>query len=209
MKLNNKGVTLVEIIISIALISIVLIFLFSLLISVKDLNNNSQTNSTYLINKSLIIKTIEDDILKNNSEEILVSGCDIQNAIYDEYTSESDNSLNANECLRLNFQSEDNPDYAYLALYYYKVKENFVITYKHDNVIISRELPNFVKNNVYSGNIKNKLLIKNSNSECDYSSIGSCSFSNIGFYKIEIPIIGDDDKDYTIIISYYGIIRSE
>ena len=62
MKLNNKGITLIEIIISIVLVSIVLIFLFTLLISVKDMNTESEVNSTYLINKSLILKNIEEDI---------------------------------------------------------------------------------------------------------------------------------------------------
>ena len=61
MKLNNKGITLVEIIISIALISIVLLFLFSLLVTVNDMNNESEVNTTYLITKSLILKNIEDE----------------------------------------------------------------------------------------------------------------------------------------------------
>ena len=51
--MNKKGMTLVEIIISIALISIVLIFLFSLLVNVRDINSSSEVNTTYLINKAL------------------------------------------------------------------------------------------------------------------------------------------------------------
>ena len=48
MRNRNKGFTLVEIIISIALISIVLIFLFSLLVDVKDMNDEASINSDYL-----------------------------------------------------------------------------------------------------------------------------------------------------------------
>ena len=55
---NNKGMTLVEIIISIALISILLLFLFMLLVTVNDINTESEVNSNYLINKSLILNEI-------------------------------------------------------------------------------------------------------------------------------------------------------
>ena len=86
MKLNKKGITLTEIIISIALISIVLIFLFSLLILVKDINDESEVNSTYLINKSLILKNIENDLRKASSLTLRSCGTDgIKNNIYSSY----------------------------------------------------------------------------------------------------------------------------
>lgn len=62
MKINNKGMTLVEIIVSITLISIVLIFLMNLFIRVRDIYNQSKINAEYDMLVSSIIKSIGDDM---------------------------------------------------------------------------------------------------------------------------------------------------
>ena len=54
--LNNKGMSLVEVIISIALISVVLVFMIKLLIDV----NNTQTNNDYAKDN----QTIRTEILR-------------------------------------------------------------------------------------------------------------------------------------------------
>lgn len=65
MKLNNKGTTLIELIVSIALLSIIMIFMFKLL---ADLNND-YTNLFFArdnqIIRTEIIKTIQEDLNKN------------------------------------------------------------------------------------------------------------------------------------------------
>src|SRR5574344_2183259 len=62
-KLNKKGVTLIELIISMVLISVVMVFMYRLLINI----NNEITNSTFAIdnqqNRLEIIDTVEEDIL--------------------------------------------------------------------------------------------------------------------------------------------------
>ena len=147
MKLNNKGITLVEIIIAIALISIVLLFLFILLVNVNDINEESELNSSYLINKSLIIKNIEEDL--NNSTEITISNCindvtsiyDIQ-AFYEGYGTEGyfdENEKNkANECLKLEYDGDTEP--AYIAVYYYDNRDSYVISYIHGTTKSTRLL---------------------------------------------------------------------
>lgn len=62
MKLDKKGMTLVEIIVSLALISIVLIFLMNLFIKVRGTYNQSKIQSDYEILTSNIIKAVGDDI---------------------------------------------------------------------------------------------------------------------------------------------------
>ena len=61
--LNKKGVTLAEVIISIALISVVLVFMVKLLIEL----NNAETNTTYAggnqIVRAEILRTINNDLL--------------------------------------------------------------------------------------------------------------------------------------------------
>ena len=42
---NNKGMTLVELIISIILISLIVLFLMMLFINVKDINDEAETNT--------------------------------------------------------------------------------------------------------------------------------------------------------------------
>lgn len=207
MKLNNKGITLTEIIISIALISIVLIFLFSLLVTVNDINKESEVNSTYLVNKSLILKNIEDDLRKATS--VSVSRCNI-NSIYSQYGVDKTNveyfsykgdentiieetKLKANFCLNFNYGTGDN---GYLGIYYYKNRNSYVISYIHGNVKSTKLLPDFEKYNVddSSGNFRHLF-------ELNPNTLDSVIK---GFFTLKIPIIGSDEKDYSIIISYYG-----
>ena len=212
MKLNKKGITLIEIIISIALISIVLVFLFSMLINVRDINDSSTINSTYLINKSLILKDVEEDLL--NVSEISISTCNIEDFYPkygdDDYFEDIEDKYKAKECIQINGINEDT---AYLAIYYYKNKESYVISYIHGDIKTTRNLPNFEDYNINMDKIKNTInLVNSSNSVCSYNEeesdfIGSnCNNEENNFYKIVIPIIGSDGKDYSILISYYGIV---
>lgn len=224
MKLNKKGMTLVEIIISIALISIVLVFLFSLLVDVKDMNDEASINSDYLINKALILKNIEEDLDETTS--LKISTCEI-NDFYTTYpkmvnitsttpyfvkeTNEDADVIKkrqASECIKFIFNN-DNSNVAHLGIYYYKNKDSYVISYIHGNTKATRLLPEFEKYNVYldkDKNVKKRFIIKysNSNNPTTRKSItGEMELKNDIFHKIEIPIIGSDGKDYSIIISYY------
>ena len=213
--MNKKGMTLVEIIISIALISIVLIFLFSLLVNVRDINSSSEVNTTYLINKALILKNIEEDLSKKEGTEITVKKCAITD-LYSNYGNgdsyfNNKNENKANECIEFNFGGTD---IARLGIYYYKNKDSYVISYIHDSIKATRLLPDFEKFNVTDGKIKDNFDIKYSNSN-NYNCVLTGNNPNCVtttnndkfFHKIEIPIIGDDEKDYSILISYYGILN--
>lgn len=219
MKLNKKGITLVEIIISIALISIVLIFLFSLLVDVKDMNDEASINSDYLINKALILKNIEEDLDETTS--LKISTCEI-NDFYTTYPKNVDipsttsyfvketnddadviKKRQANECISFVF---GNDDIAHLGIYYYKNKDSYVISYIHGNTKATRLLPEFEKYNVNeNGKIKDGFEIKYSNSTGAPIELitGEKVLNKNIFHKIEIPIIGSDGKDYSILISYY------
>lgn len=60
--MNKKGMTLVEIIVSLGLIAIVLTFLLNLFISVRGTYNTSKIQADYDIITATLIKTIGDDI---------------------------------------------------------------------------------------------------------------------------------------------------
>ena len=208
MKLNKKGMTLVEIIISIALISIVLVFLFSLLVDVKDMNNEASINSDYLINKALILKNIEEDLDKADS--LKLNTCEINDfyKTYNTYKDSLEDKQKASECIKFIF-NDDNSNVAHLGIYYYKNKDSYVISYIHGNTKATRLLPKFEKYNVDdSGNIKSGFEIKYSNSNgitktYNEININTITLNKDVFHKIEIPIIGSDGKDYSILISYY------
>lgn len=205
MKLNKKGITLVEIIISIALISIVLIFLFSLLVDVKDMNDEASINSDYLINKALMLKNIEEDL--DETTNLKISTCEINDfyTTYNTYKDSLEDKQKANECIKFIF-NDDNSNVAHLGIYYYKNKDSYVISYIHGNTKATRLLPEFDKYNVdESGKIKNGFEIKYSNSSGITNELitSEKTLNKNIFHKIEIPIIGSDGKDYSIIISYY------
>lgn len=225
MELNKKGMTLVEIIISIALISIVLIFLFSLLVDVKDMNDEASINSDYLINKALMLKNIEEDLDKANTE-LKINTCEINDfyttyptietinggdySYFQQSSDKSDSDVQkrlASECIKFTFDNDDSK-VAHLGIYYYKNKNSYVISYIHGNTKATRLLPEFEKYNVKDGKIKDEFKIKYSNSDntTDTTNVpitGEMRLGNNIFHKIEIPIIGSDGKDYSILISYY------
>ena len=70
MKLNDKGMTLVEIIVSIALISIVLIFLLNLFINVQANYRFSKLQANYDVLVSDVIKIVSDDIIEYGLEDV-------------------------------------------------------------------------------------------------------------------------------------------
>lgn len=210
MELDKKGITLVEIIVSIVLISIVLIFLAILLVDVKDMNDSSKTNSTYLINKSLLTKLIEQDLINDEDNSITISSCSVKNDIYTGYTQVGGN-LNFNECLKISFTEND---YAFIGIYYIESQSSYVFSYIHDGVIKKTEkISEFEKYNVgIDGNLKNANLKMNityvdTNNDLItkyYDNISGSSNLGKKAIVINIPMIGSDGKDYTISIPFYG-----
>lgn len=68
--MNKKGMTLIEIIVSLALISIVLIFLLNLFLLVRTTYNQSKMEAEYDLLESNIVEAIADDISKYGLESI-------------------------------------------------------------------------------------------------------------------------------------------
>lgn len=60
--MNNKGMTITELLVSICIISIVLLLLFSLLLQVRNEDTKNSIQSNFVINQSTFIKAIEEDI---------------------------------------------------------------------------------------------------------------------------------------------------
>lgn len=207
MKLNKKGITLIEIIISIVLISIVLIFLFTMLIAVNDMNSESEMDSTYLINKSLFIKNVDEDLkYADPNESVNISSCVLKDesdffpAYDDVYLSGLAQNQRASECIKLEYTDVDGgTTRAYIGIFYLNTQESYVISYVNGSSKSTRMLPKFEDNNVSGSTINNNIKI----------NPGDATSTTAGFVSIEIPIIGPDGKDYTIMIPYYGKVDTD
>lgn len=83
---NNKGLTLVELIVSVALISIVIVFLFQLLIELRYQTLNDTTKIEYKVASTLITKKIQSTLMEEQIE--IINACD-----------------GTNTCLKITFSS--------------------------------------------------------------------------------------------------------
>ena len=63
MKTDNKGMTIMEVLISVCIIAIVLILLFSLLLQVRSEDTDNNIQSTFILTQATMIKAIEEDII--------------------------------------------------------------------------------------------------------------------------------------------------
>ena len=71
---NNRGITLVELIISISLISIVILFLFRLLVDVRYNKNKVDYARDNQQSRAMIMKSVQDDLLTNKLIRLSAEG---------------------------------------------------------------------------------------------------------------------------------------
>lgn len=116
-KKYNKGMSIVEILISICIISIVLALLFTLLIQVRheDTDNNIQSN--FIINQSTYIKTIEEDIVNYGIKS--VENCTLADANIREDTVAKGQQDNI-KCIKIVYAAD-----------YLKENIGFIFIYNH------------------------------------------------------------------------------
>lgn len=63
--MNRRGITLIEFIVSVALVAVVMVFLFNLLVDVQYTSRNGTFASENQLNRASIVRTIMDDFSKN------------------------------------------------------------------------------------------------------------------------------------------------
>ena len=160
-----------------------------LFINVKDINDEAETNTSYLISKSLIIKEIEDDL--ETATKINVKNCSITDFYKKSY-------ISSIPSLCIAFEFDDNEDdVGYLGIYSIDTtnvtKPSYQISYIHvyedKNIRQTRVFEEFNSNNINKYTAKIATINTNKN-----------------MVLLNIPIIGPDNKDYSLNISYYGNI---
>ncbi len=109
MKLNKKGITIVEMLVSIALISVVLIFLLRLLLALEDMDDKSLSMLEYEEKTSVIISEVQNYIkdlndcnfTKNNNTKLTIACPNVESNNY--ITMQKDNkNLTITNCFNLN-----------------------------------------------------------------------------------------------------------
>jgi len=71
--MNKRGVTLLELLISISLISIILLLLLKVMISLENINNNTNYASSDEIQRTEIIKAVEEDFLNKKLNGVKIN----------------------------------------------------------------------------------------------------------------------------------------
>ena len=164
--MENKGFTLVELIISIALISIVVMFLFNLLTDVKASNNNTDFNRKNQQKRAIIIKNIQADLTNRKLVGI------------------SDSSPSDGKQVSITFQFQDGTSYLTIV----NDGENQSITYENASGIEKWNLEKQTKTTKF-----NTTCITYINSFFDNNS-EELKNSEYFYIKINIPIIVNKNK---------------
>ena len=187
--MNNKGMTLVEIIVSISLVTVILVFLINLLITVKNYDNNTQNSSELLNNQAIITKEVQKDFMDYGLKEVKV--CDASDVSYTSMLSPVPSGASNVYCLKLIYDSTNVTDnIGYLLSYSYNYTEDnnkSVIGYKRGTNQVMREAYANMNPSVNKGSVS---------SSCTGSMDSKCSL------KITLPVIDDDLNDYSIVLTY-------
>lgn len=120
MKKYNRGVTIVEILLSVCIIGIVLLLLFGMLLQVRNEDKNNNIQSNFIINQSTFIKTIEEDMTNYGVKAI--SNCDLSDVNINNGTVAT-GSEEDYKCLRIEYGADylkDNVGYLIIYKYYSK-----------------------------------------------------------------------------------------
>lgn len=198
MKLNNKGISLVEIIISITLISIIIIFILGILINIRTEEQENKELSQLKLNQAIITKEIQTDFIERELigiEPCNEKGVTRENDSVRSYIKTRYNSLGEkgkSYCLKFIYNPAKGTDnIGYLLYYSYSYesidsKEIFVMGYRRGNKSVIRETQ------VSIGEVDNGTAKIN----CQPENHNLCVLT------INMPIKAKNGDDYGINLSY-------
>ncbi len=185
MKKNKKGMTLVEVIISIALIAIVILFIMNLFLSVREDEEESKEESLLKTNQALIVKDIHNDFLER--ELVGIEPCnDTTDRNLVTSTNHSFKTNGGSNCLRLIYNKAKGPDnIGYLIYYSFGPSDN--------------------RTNVVGYRRGNKSTVRKTDlppTETGTATV-TCN-SSLCTVNINLPVISEKGDNYDINLSYLG-----
>lgn len=125
--MNKKGLTLVEIIVSIGLISIVMVFLFQVVLTIKKANDRQNTKTNLLITTAIITREVEKDLNSFGLDETIdnnpSTNCEFDN---NDKNNIVPNSAENIHCVKLIYNGENVKNNEGYILYYTNDKKYFL-----------------------------------------------------------------------------------
>lgn len=192
--MNKKGLTLVEIIVSIGLISIVMVFLFQIIMTIKKANDRQNEKTDVLIAISIITREVEKDLNSFGLDETnQPAECKFDNK--DNNNIVPNNATNI-QCIKIIYDSKNVKNNEGYILYYTNNDKHF-LAYKRG------------KGNVVETQTVREISVaplKN----FDLSSAISNKKSDNGYsLNIKIPIKNDYNIDTNLVINYAKSINNK
>ena len=199
---NKKGMTIIEIIVCILIVSVIMVFILNLLITVKNAGVDNNNSADLVINQALVIKAIEKDM-----NEYGLTGVEVCNESELSTSTgrrrivplDSNGNLPRNlYCLKLTFRTDilgtNNNGYILQYTYDYsgsdtaKVEKN-VLGYKRGNNQTIRESSIIMDPNINPGTVT---------TSCSSSAAANAKCS----LKITLPVFDEKGNNYDIIAAY-------
>lgn len=196
MKLNNRGMSMVEIMASLVLISIVLIFLMNIFLNVRTTYNNSTYASDYEMLKSNIIKAVGEDINNFGLKDI---------TCIDEYTSPTTGVKSCSKVILTfnEFRKTNLSENIVKVLNVYMNNDKYYVSYGYDanytEYITSVERLTFI-----SREVPDNVIMSSRNGYITYTN-KKLAQNQYGV-RISVPLYDNVGNVYSINI--YGIIEN-
>ena len=195
--MNKKGLTLVEIIVSIGLISIVMVFLFQIIMTIKKANDRQNEKTDVLIAISIITREVEKDLnsfgLDETNDNNPTTECKFDNKNNNNIV--PNNATNI-QCIKIIYDSKNVKNNEGYILYYTNNDKHF-LAYKRG------------KGNVVETQTVREISVaplKN----FDLSSAISNKKSDNGYsLNIKVPIKNDYNIDTNLVINYAKSINNK
>ena len=182
---NNKGVTITEIVISVTLVSIILVFLLNLLITIRGYSEENKNKSDALINRAIITREVENDFKDYDLKGISTCDASVINDTNVGRLIPSGTVTSSIYCLKLIYDNTLITDnIGYLVQYNYNNKN--VVGYKRGSNQTIRETGLEMNPGANPGTVVSSCVGANEN----------CSL------VITIPIIDNNLNDYSITLTY-------
>ncbi len=178
--MNKKGFTLVEIIVSISLVSIVVIFLFQLITTIKNIYDSQSNRNDTKITVAVITREVEKDLSSFGLESMPTKTCDMTN------NNIVPSAATKVQCVKFIYK-EENVKFNEGYVVYYENNGKYFLGYKRgkDNIIETQTVREI--NVAPVDDVSLEIKYKNAN--------------DIYSLKVNIPVRDNNDK-YDLVINY-------
>jgi len=215
----KRGVTIVEILLSILIIGMVVIVLFNMLVNVRNEDRNNQIQSRYVLNQAQFTERIQEDLIDYGIYQI--SACDIYQVDVESYNL-NDMYRSDFKCLRFDFADDGVTDnVGFLMIYNYNQKydvnnkgitgknSSWMIRYVRGHYDYSGDAPTWITLNSLMNEIPDEVQLGQITVKYTVGLGAKTSSSIPNIMRINVPIISEGGEHYDIDLSYSTAAHSD